>query len=71
VTENQRPPGGPHRSSGASYPHHDRPGGKPNGAAGRVRGQLWLPPTPGRFRAAGFCVARPCGRTQINQVFAK
>jgi hypothetical protein len=24
-----------------------------------------------RFRAAGFCVARPCGRTQISQVFAK
>lgn len=23
-----------------------------------------------RFRAADFCVARPCGRTQINQIFA-
>jgi hypothetical protein len=23
-----------------------------------------------RFRAAGFCVARPCGRTQINQIRA-
>jgi hypothetical protein len=23
-----------------------------------------------RFRAADFCVARPCGRTQVNQIFA-
>ena len=27
VIENQRPPGGPHRSSRPSHLHHDRPGG--------------------------------------------
>ena len=43
VIENRRPPGGPHRSR-PSHPHHDRPGGKRGGAAGRVRGQLRLPP---------------------------
>jgi hypothetical protein len=44
VTENQRPPGGPHRSSSPSHQYHDRPGGKSGGGAGRVRGQLRLPP---------------------------
>jgi hypothetical protein len=44
VIENRRPPGRPHRSSRPSHPHHDRPGGKRGGAAGRVRGQLRLPP---------------------------
>ena len=44
VIENRRPPGGPHHSSRPSHPHHDRPGGKRGFAAGRVRGQLWLPP---------------------------
>ncbi len=44
VIENRRPPGGLHRSSRPSHPHHDRPGGKRGGAAGRVRGQLRLPP---------------------------
>jgi len=37
VTENRRPPGGPHRRSRPSHPHHDRPGGKRGGAAGSSR----------------------------------
>ena len=44
VIENRRPPGGPHRRSRPSHPHHDRPGGKQGGAAGRVRSQLRFPP---------------------------
>jgi hypothetical protein len=45
VIENRRPSGGPHRcSSRPGHPHHDRPGGKRDGAAGRIRGQLRLPP---------------------------
>jgi hypothetical protein len=44
VIANRRPPGGPHRSSRPSRPHHDRPGGNRGDAAGTVRGQLWLPP---------------------------
>jgi len=67
VIENRRPPGEPHRNSRPSHPHHDRPGGKRGGAAGRVRGQLRLPrfSSPCRFGTMGNSVGEAPGRVQI------